>query len=160
VKKPVLFASSLLVSLASGAAAQNAGKPVSRADYMKSVDSRFAMVDTNHDGKISKEEMVAQQQRDLEQARANLTRQLEAKFRQLDTNKDGQLSMQEFMAAAPPLRTAETPEQLLQKFDTNHDGKVSADEFRGPELTRFNKIDANHDGIVTPDEIRAAAGQK
>jgi Ca2+-binding EF-hand superfamily protein len=64
------------------------------------------------------------------------------------------------MAAAPPLRTAESPEQMIARLDSNHDGKVSADEFRAPELAKFNRIDANHDGVVSPDEIKAAASRK
>jgi Ca2+-binding EF-hand superfamily protein len=137
-----------------------APKPIARADYIKSIDARFAAMDLNHDGKISRDELVAQQQKDLQNANAKIRHDLEVKFRQLDTNKDGKLSLDEFLAAAPTLRTAATPDQLLQSLDTNHDGKVSPEEFRAPELARFNKVDTNHDGIVTPDEIRAAQSRK
>jgi Ca2+-binding EF-hand superfamily protein len=145
--------------LASGSAAfsQAAPKPVGRADYVKSLDTRFAATDLNHDGSIGRDEMVAAQQRDLQQAKAKIAQQLQVKFRQLDTNKDGSLSVQEFLAAAPAIRTSETPEQMIQKFDSNHDGKISSDEFKAPELTLFNKADANHDGIVTPAEAQAAS---
>jgi Ca2+-binding EF-hand superfamily protein len=136
--------------------AQAAPKPVSRADYLKAVDNRFASVDTNHDGKLSKDELQAQQQRDMEQARKVVAAQVQAQFRKLDTNKDGQLTMQEFMAAAPAVRTAETPDQLLQKFDSNGDGRISPDEFRAPEIAKFNRVDTNRDGIVTPAELQAA----
>jgi hypothetical protein len=78
----------------------------------------------------------------------------------LDTNHDGQLNLQEFLAAAPPIHTAETPEELFNKFDANHDGKVTIDEFRAPDVSKFNKVDANHDGVVTPQEMNAANGRK
>jgi Ca2+-binding EF-hand superfamily protein len=151
-----------VLALGSSAIAQAPAqpKPVARADYVKTLDSRFNGIDANHDGKITKEELTAQQQRELQQAKAKIAQQLQAKFKQLDTNKDGQLSLQEFMAAAPPLRTAESPEQMIARLDSNHDGRITADEFRAPELAKFNRVDANHDGVVTPDEMKAAATRK
>lgn len=155
-----LVCASLLSTTGSAALAQAAPKPVSRADFVKTIDGRFNAIDTNHDGKITKDELSAQQQRELQQARSRIAQQLQAKFGQLDTNKDGQLSAQEFMAAAPAIRSAETPDQLLQQFDSNHDGRISADEFRNPELAKFNQVDANHDGVITPDEVKAAASRR
>ena len=64
------------------------------------------------------------------------------------------------MAAAPPVRTSETPDQVMARLDADHDGTVSIEEFRAPELVKFNRIDTNHDGVVTPDELRAAQGKK
>ncbi len=152
-----------MAALASTAFAQAnapAPKPVARADFVKSVDSRFNAIDTNHDGFISKEEMAAEEQRALQQLTQVRNQKMQAEFKQLDTNHDGQLSLQEFMAAAPQIKVNETPEQALQALDTNHDGKLSPDEFRAPQLAKFNKADLNHDGVVTPDELRKVAGQK
>jgi Ca2+-binding EF-hand superfamily protein len=155
----IAFAAFLLAP-ASAASAQAGPRPISRADYVKTIDTRFAAMDTNHDGKVSLDEMVATQQRDLQQAKLRIAQQLQMKFRQLDTNKDGKLSVAEFMAAAPPIQTAETPAQMIQKFDSNHDGKVTAEEFRAPELAKFGKVDSNHDGVASLEEQKAAAGQK
>lgn len=154
--------------LAAGAAAvasaalgqANAPKPIPRADFVKSVDGRFNAIDTNHDGFISKQEVIAEEQRALVQINQARTQKMQAEFKQLDTNHDGQLSQQEFMAAAPQIRVKETPDQALNGLDSNHDGKVSPDEFRAPQLAKFNKADLNHDGVVTPDEARKAQGQK
>ena len=160
----ILVSAAALLASSSVALAQTAPaaapKPITRAAYVKTVDSRFGAIDVNHDGIITKAELVAEQQRELQQMAARIRQQLEARFRQLDTNKDGQLSLQEFIAAAPPLRTAQTPDQMIQQLDTNHDGKISAEEFRAPELAKFSRVDANHDGVVTPDEIKAAAARK
>jgi TolA-binding protein len=147
------------LALGSAAAAQNAPKPVSRADYVKIVNTRFSTMDTNHDGNISKDELAAQQQRDLAQARARIEQQLRDAFKRLDTNKDGALSLPEFLASTPAIKTNETPDQVLRLLDSNHDGKVSPEELRAPELAKFNKVDANHDGIVTPEEMKAAGGK-
>jgi Ca2+-binding EF-hand superfamily protein len=163
VKKCVILASATL-ALASAALAQTkpaaAPKPIARADYIKTVDTRFGAMDANHDGGVTKAELAAEQQHELQQTKARIEQQLRLRFSQLDTNKDGQLTIQEFLAIAPPLHTAENPDQMLQRLDTNHDGKISADEFRAPELAKFSRIDANHDGVVTPDEIKAAAAKK
>jgi Ca2+-binding EF-hand superfamily protein len=144
-----------MIALSSAAGAQTA-KPIARADYVKAVDTRFNTLDANHDGKVTKEELAAEQQRELQQAKANMANKLRDSFKRLDTNKDGQLSLQEFLAAAPPIRTSETPDQMIARIDANHDGRISADEWRNPELAKFNRVDANHDGVVTPAEQAAA----
>ena len=152
-----LLTATVLLLMGSAALAQ--AKPVTRSDFLKNVDGRFAMIDTNHNGTIEPAEMAAEQQRELQVAKTAITQQLQQKFRQLDTNKDGQLSLAEFMAAAPPIRTNETPQQLMQALDANHDRKVSADEFKAPEIAKFNRLDINHDGVVTPAE-QAAGNRK
>jgi Ca2+-binding EF-hand superfamily protein len=158
--RSLLIAFAALLATGSAALAQNPPKNISRADYTKTLDMRFNAMDANHDGKITRDEMAAAQQRDLQLARSKIAQQLQAKFKQLDTNHDGQLSLAEFMAAAPPISANETPEQLLQRYDSNHDGNVTLDEFHAPELAKFAKVDANHDGVVTPEELKAAAGRR
>ena len=153
----ILAAASVVIGAQS--AAQNAPKAIARGDYVKTIDGRFNLMDTNHDGSVSKSELAAQAQRDLEAARARINQQLAASFNRLDTNHDGKLSLQEFQGAAPSIKAGETPDQLMARLDANHDGKITADEFRGPELAKFNKVDANHDGIVTPQEVQAARGK-
>jgi hypothetical protein len=154
--RPILLAAATIFLAAVANAQAQQPKPISRADYVKTVDARFNALDANHDGKVTKEELAAEQARELQQAKAKIAQQLQAKFKQLDTNKDGQLSLQEFMAAAPPIRTSETADQMVARYDANHDGRISADEWRNPELAKFNRVDANHDGVVTPAEQAAA----
>ena len=148
------------IAVSAVASAQNAPKPVTRADYVKAVDGRFNGADTNHDGFVSRAELLAQQQRDLEAAKGRINQQLQARFNQLDTNHDGKLSVQEFLSVTPPIKANESAEQMIARVDANHDGKISAAEFRDPELAKFNRIDANHDGVVSVQELQGAAGRK
>ena len=134
-------------------------KPLSRGDYQKTIDNHFNGADANHDGFLSKAELDAQRQREMDQTKANIAKQLQDAFKRLDTNHDGKLTLEEFMATAPTIKTTETSEQMIARLDTNHDGKISAEEFRAPELAKFNRVDANHDGVVTPQEIQAARGK-
>jgi len=157
----LLVSAASMLAFASPALGQAAApKPVSKADYLKTVDGRFGAIDTNHDGVLTKAELSAAEDKMAQQLTAARNQRMREEFNKLDTNKDGKLSFDEFMAAAPPVRAAQTPDQIIQALDKNHDGKISADEFRAPEIARFLKVDANHDGIVTPDEVKAAAGRK
>jgi Ca2+-binding EF-hand superfamily protein len=159
IRSFILAVGAASLALGAGAYAQagNGAKPVPRADFVKSVDARFAAVDTNHDGTLSKSELQAAQARVMQQMMAARQQRIQAEFKQLDTNHDGQLSAQEFAAAVPTLRASETSDQMMQQLDTNHDGKVGPDEFRAPQLAKFAKLDANHDGVVTPAEMSNAA---
>ena len=148
------------LGLSAAALAQTGPKPVSRADFLKTIDNRFAVADANKDGGVAKSELVVLQQKELQQAKSTFQQQILGRFKQLDTNKDGALSPQEFVAIAPAVRTAETPDQLLKTLDSNGDGKISQAEFRAPQIAKFNKVDANRDGIATPEEMRKAAGGK
>jgi len=60
------------------------------------------------------------------------------------------------MAAAPPARARETPDQMIAQLDKGKDGKVSFDEYAAGPLAAFDKLDTNHDGIVTPQDQQAA----
>ena len=162
--KSLLFVSAAsLLATASPALVQAqaaAPKNISRADYLKAIDSRFGAIDANHDGIVTKAELAAIEAQVAQQLTTARNQKMRDEFNKLDTNKDGKLSLDEFMAAAPPIRAAQTPDQIIQQLDKNHDGKISADEFRAPEIAKFSKVDANHDGIVTPAEVQAAAGRK
>lgn len=152
------FLAGAVATLALGpAVSAQTAKPITRSEFLKIVDAKFDAADTNHDGVLTKQEIAAQQERDLQQARAGIIQQLTAKFHQLDTNHDGQLSLQEFLAAAPSLHATETPDQILNRSDRNHDGKITREEFRAPQLATFNAADTNHDGIVSPAEAQAYA---
>ena len=116
MKSLAIAAAAAAVLVASAAAAQNAPKPVSRTDYLKNLDNRFAQVDSNHDGFLSAAELATLQQRELNQAKTMLQQQA---LQALDSNHDGKLSADEFRA--PQLAK-------FNKADANHDGTVTPAE--------------------------------
>jgi Ca2+-binding EF-hand superfamily protein len=152
-----LIAAGVLIA---SAAASQAPKQVSKTDFTKNLDARFAAIDTNKDGQLSKAEIAAAEAKALQRAQAAEQQRLEAEFRKLDTNHDNQLSLAEFKAAMPAPRLAESPDQMLAALDTNKDGKISAAEYRAPKLANFDRADANHDGILTAQEAAAARRKK
>ncbi len=156
----LISAAALIASPAFAQPAASPPKPVARADFVKTLNAHFAQMDTNHDGKLSRDEIVAAQQHDVEAAKATMTRQLQAAFNKLDTNKDGKLTLEDFMASEPQVRPTSSPEQILQQLDTNHDGKISVEEFDAPRVAAFNRADTNHDGVLSAQEQQAAAGRK
>jgi Ca2+-binding EF-hand superfamily protein len=144
----------VISSAAHAQAASQAPKSVSRADFTKNVDARFAAIDSNHDGVLTKDEIAAAQMKALEQAQAKEQSRLEAEFKKLDTNHDSQLSLAEFKAAVPQVK-ALASDQLLARLDANKDGKVSLAEYRAPQLGSFDRLDADHNATLTPQEIQA-----
>jgi Ca2+-binding EF-hand superfamily protein len=157
MKLTLLISAAAAIVAGAPALAQQAPKPMSRATFINGLNTRFATIDANHDGKISRDEIVAAQARDVQQAQGVMAKKLQDAFKRLDTNHDGKLSLNEFMATEPNVHPSATPDQIIQQLDTNHDGKISADEFRAPDLARFQKADLNHDGVVTPEEAAAAS---
>ena len=152
LRSPFLIAALLTgTPLLAQAPPASAVQPIPRAVFLQNMDSDFAKMDTNHDGKVSKQEIETWQ-------RANAMAEIMARnhsiFLQLDTNHDGQLSAQEFSVfhADPPPANA-TP--MVQHFDQNHDGLISQVEFRAGTLANFDRLDVNKDGVVDAAEMKA-----
>lgn len=163
----LLIAAAVVGAASTAVLAQPAQQPanapprqITKAEYGQDIDRHFAAVDTNKDGSLSKDEVAAAQVKALQQAQAMETQRIEAEFKKLDTNNDNQLSLAEFKAAAPAVRPAETPEQVIAGLDTNKDGKISAAEYRAPKVANFDKADSNHDGILTAQEVAAASRRR
>ena len=98
-------------------------------------------LDTDHDGKISREEA---------QAAPRLAQHFDA----IDANHDGFLTMEELRAFHEQQRG-----EHWKRIDTDGDGKISRAEAQAnaPRLfEHFDQVDANGDGYITPEELRAA----
>jgi Ca2+-binding EF-hand superfamily protein len=96
-------------------------------------------MDTDGDGRISKEEWRGREQL----------------FVRLDRNGDGYIDAQEIprdlVRPAGPQGGPGERLQMLKRMDTDHDGRISREEWRGaPE--RFDRLDRNGDGYIDRDD--------
>jgi Ca2+-binding EF-hand superfamily protein len=107
----------------------------------------LARLDTNQDGKITRDEGEAARER---------------MFKRLDRNADGVIDEVEVERARQAIvdRAAMMEARLSrqwQRMDKDRDGKVSAVEFQA-RFVIFDLADRNGDGAVTEDEIEFLRG--
>ncbi len=158
---------SALVAAAAPASAQTAisdqpAQSASRADWQKTLEGRFAQMDGNKDGTLTRAELQATHTRTLNAANAAVAQRLQQEFTATDSNKDGKIDQVEAVAAAPANRKADAP-KAIARFDSDKDGAISLAEFRagapkprlGDVANFLNRFDANKDGSVTAAEYRA-----
>lgn len=185
-----LIAAAFTVSLpalaqptASAAPPRAAQAPKSRADVQSAVARRFARIDANHDGFVSKAEAAALQakrgERKEQRTDKRAARLDPAKvFARLDGNKDGTITRAEAEAARTARMTAKGKPAaahamafggLFDRADKNRDGAISRAEFdsappkagtrnagmKGGRM--FEMGDANKDGRVSLAEAEQGA---
>ncbi|MGB6056563.1 MAG: EF-hand domain-containing protein, partial [Burkholderiaceae bacterium] len=101
-------------------------KAEAQAAGLDGLVKNFDQIDTNHDGKIDRNEMRAQAKARHHAMRAKMAAKFDARFKAADTDGDGALSKAEAQAAG------------MQKI-----------------VAHFDQLDANHDGKLTREELRA-----
>lgn len=93
--------------------------PVTHDAYVTMQKQRFDMMDADHDGVVTKEELTAQLAARMGEAPP--AERVDALFKTMDTDGDGKATAAEVAAGAETHFTA---------MDTNHDGTLSEEEFR------------------------------
>ena len=149
--------------VATSSAAEPAGKSapqaVSRAAMAKRFDARFAQIDKNKDGSLSRAEIDAAHAQFVGLTKAVVGTEIRQEFAATDANKDGQASLAEMTAATPPEGRAGVP-KALARLDTNKDGTLSLAEFAaalpppsiGSAADFLKRFDGNKDGAVSRAE--------
>jgi Ca2+-binding EF-hand superfamily protein len=140
--------------------------PQTRADVQAHVQRMFAMLDTNHDGFVTKAEAEAAHAKMMDGMHAKgmgaeglpPLPNRSAMFDRLDANHDGVISRQEYLAAKPEIR--EHRVMVMRNSDGQmHDGAGMRMHAMNMGGHMFDLADANHDGRVTLQEMTAAALQ-
>ena len=199
MNKLMILSGVALIGLAGAALAQppgpgpdqgpRRGADVTRTQVVEHSDAAFARLDTNHDGRFTREEAQALGQQRREQMQTRM-------FERLDADHDGQISRGEFaqgrrgpggpgmrgpggageiqaMADGPPGGPPPGGPGMHRGFRHGGPGMrmrmgarmfgeagfVTAEQFRARALERFDRADANHDGTLTVAERRAQRGR-
>lgn len=196
--KTTLLAAAATLALAGSAAAQgspSAGrldrdgdKRVSLAEMQARQAERFARMDVDRDGQLTREERRAGRQamraersgkradrqaavfarrdtdRDGALSQAEAPKRFAAHFTHLDADANGRLTPQELQAGVAMLRDQRGPRPAraapTQRADVNNDGVLTQAEAAARVEARFARLDVNRDGFVTRDERRSARQQR
>jgi Ca2+-binding EF-hand superfamily protein len=164
-------------------------KTITRAEVTQRVQERFAKLDANHDGFITRDEAQAAAQIMHARMEQRMEKRGDSFFDRLDANHDGVVTKAEvdaaFAARAAKNSGHAAPgwDRFAARFDTNHDGVISRAEFdaaraqHGQAMAEngehpggmrhmagfsgrmFDMADLNHDGKVSLQEATQAALQ-
>lgn len=138
---------------------------------------RFDQLDTNKDGKLSREELqkgvaylqprhrpsdvvfVLIEMSDCDECCAEELQRIYDVLRKLDTNHDGKIQPDELKVVRQQL-VEERVDRIFKALDTNKDGKISRDEAKGQIKRHFDELDTNKDGFIDREELLKAASAK
>lgn len=169
--------------LAQPGRADGAPEPKTRAAVEAEVEARFARLDSDRDGFVTRDEARAAVEARREQRAERRSERRAALFDRLDSNGDGSISRAEFEAprAAPGDRAAKRAERrahrmahradrrmhrgavmarfgarAFEEMDRDDDGRVSRAEASARAMALFDRVDTDRDGTVSVEERRSA----
>ena len=131
---------------------------MTRADIEARVKERFARIDADRNGSVTKSEI------DSNRA-AKMKERQDSHFTAMDGNKDGMISRAEFDAGHAGRKQGGGKHagkrgfghgKMFDRGDANADGTLSLAETMTKAMARFDAADANKDGTLTPDERKTA----
>ncbi len=131
----LLFATTFAAALP--AQAQPAGQSPGDGEAIE----RLKQADTNHDGAISRAELIAFRK---------------TQWTRMDRNHDGYFSQDDLPGFVRSRWDGDKLVQLRKQFDKNHDGKLSYAEFVNGPTIGFDMADTDGNGVVTQAELDAA----
>ncbi len=100
---------------------------------------RFATLDRNADGEVSKDEYDGT-----------------ALFQALDADNNNRVTVEEVQAFLGPDRDGQlTAADRIRVADLNGDGELSDEEVRRVVEMRFQSLDTNHDEVLTLSELQS-----
>jgi len=131
-------------------------KPVTRLELNAKLDTDYADLDADKDGRVTPAEINNRLVKSAEAQIAKIKQERDEAFAKLDSDGNGTISRAEFDARVK-LPTAKAPDAqpFMDQFDANKDGAITKDEFRAPTLANFDKLDRNKDGTVSVAEIKS-----
>ncbi len=126
----------------------NSDGRVSRDEFIAFQQKNFQQIDTNADNYLSSEEVNEWQKRINESARGSH-----------DTSREGSVSTRWSSTSSqtnPDSSQKNMHDQMFKEMDTRSDGVVTRDEFNAFGEKKFQQMDANGDGRISSDKMKAA----
>jgi hypothetical protein len=113
-----------------------------RAQTAPSTADRFAILDTNHDGTVTRDEYTA-----------------DALFSALDADHNFRVTAQELEAVIGPQQDGmPSAADRIRTLDHNGDGGLDDEEMRNAAEARFQSLDSNQDSRLDLAELRSGLG--